>query len=526
MRVRLRPRHLPLAVKCQILFGVGAAVVIVAALWVQFQRMEQLTRELNVSAGHAVAFVELQRHLAGVDRADANDPNARLIGEARLAMLPDESFERAAWERFKARPTRAYFDQVKLEPVEEDSVRDRYLYAEPLRVVADCMRCHVAGGETTTAVPLAAARATTPLPATGIAGVISVDIPGQIKRQQVLLNRVFLVAAGLLAGVLAVVVLWFILTRLILRPMRVLQETAERVTAGDLNVRADISTGDEFEHLAQTFNRMLRGLTESNAQLAAANKLLDQRLTALEQVNVSLVETSRLKNEFLASVSHELRTPLNSILGFADLLRSSTPKNDAKAQRYLANIISSGTSLLDLINDLLDLAKIEAGRMELRPHEISIADLFEALAALLKPLLEKKKLELKIEVAAGVPIVRTDAAKLQQVLYNLLSNAIKFSPDGQSIELAAKVEGEFVVISVTDHGPGIDESNHETIFERFRQLDAGYSRKFGGTGLGLSISRQLIELLGGRIGVRSRLGEGATFRVELPIDIGQPARGE
>jgi signal transduction histidine kinase len=335
--------------------------------------------------------------------------------------------------------------------------------------------------------------------------------------------------AGLLAGVLAFFTFYFITTRLILQPVRVLQETAEKVAEGDLNIRSDISTGDEFQQLSETFNIMLANLKHSADELQAVNKSLDLRLGQLAETNVALYESNRLKSEFLANVSHELRTPLNSILGFADLLRDSLSASpEAKALRYISNIRQSGRDLLELINDLLDLAKIEAGRMEIRSEAMSLSDMFEALATILRPLAEQRGVMVEPSVAPEVPILHSDPGKLQQILYNLLSNAIKFSPQNGRIELMADLvapasaasaaeEPGHVLIRVIDRGPGIEAAKHGVIFEKFRQLDGSVTRTHSGTGLGLAISKELTTLLGGRIGVESSPGEGATFWIELPL---------
>ena len=362
-------------------------------------------------------------------------------------------------------------------------------------------------------------------------GIVSVEIPSQIESSQLLLNHIFILTAGLVAGTLAIVIFYLITTRLILQPVRVLQETAEKVSQGDLNIRSDISTGDEFQQLSETFNTMLANLKQSADQLRSINKSLDLKLGQLAESNVALYESNRLKSEFLANVSHELRTPLNSILGFAELLKdSATPAADAKSARYLQNILQSANNLLTLINDLLDLAKIEAGRMEVRSEPLSLNDLFEALTNLLKPLTEAKALTIQTTLSPDVPIIHTDPAKLQQVLYNFLSNAIKFSPRGETIELIAElVDPSSVKISVTDHGPGIPVEKQNLIFEKFRQIDGSVTREHSGSGLGLAISKELIALLSGSIGVRSAADEGATFWVALPLKIesgAQDVRGK
>ncbi|MEM6315857.1 MAG: HAMP domain-containing sensor histidine kinase, partial [Planctomycetota bacterium] len=358
----------------------------------------------------------------------------------------------------------------------------------------------------------------------GDIAVVTVDLPSQISRRQQMLNRSLLVTGLVMAGSLAVLVLWFILSRLILRPVRVLQVAAEQVSRGDLNVRSDIGSGDEFQTLSETFNAMLLNISDQQDELQRMNQTLDGKLGQLAESNVALYESNRLKSEFLANVSHELRTPLNSILGFTDLLRDAFG-SDEKAARYLRNIATSGRGLLELINDLLDLAKIEAGRMEVRRDKVSVASLLENIEQALRPLWQEKSLEITREVDDDVPVITTDPGKLQQVLYNLLSNAIKFSPDDGEIELRAERTGTGEVrLSVSDNGPGIATDKHQEIFEKFRQLDQGVTRTHGGTGLGLAISRELIGLLSGRIALESTPGKGATFLVTLPVSTAEEAK--
>jgi signal transduction histidine kinase len=318
---------------------------------------------------------------------------------------------------------------------------------------------------------------------------------------------------------LAIFVFYIIVTRLILEPVRVLQVTAEKVSSGDLNIRSDIHTGDEFQQLSETFNTMLINLNRNAEQLRSINKSLDIKVGQLAESNVALYESNRLKSEFLANVSHELRTPLNSILGFAELLKDFTSA-DNKSSRYVQNILQSGKNLLDLINDLLDLAKIEAGRMEVRSEPLSLNDLFEGLTSILKPMTESKSLKLTTSVTADIPILHTDPPKLQQVLYNFLSNAIKFSPPEGRIELKAEIDpDDFVRISVTDDGPGIEPDKQMLIFEKFRQIDGSVTRQHSGTGLGLAISKELTLLLDGTIGVQSEPNRGAVFWIRLPQKI-------
>jgi two-component system sensor histidine kinase BarA len=526
MLERVRRLNISLAAKCQLLFGAAVVLIITAALFVPWQRMEQLTEQLNTTAAAAVADSAVRQHVTTAAfpaklPIQALEPNrlVRINGRDSYAprlvtITPSPDTTLTAWER-------SVLSQFRQEPEARQFARkyrrrddtQGFYYAQVLNMQTECIRCH-APPESQAATQAALHQI--------ILGIVSVDIPSQIRSNQLLLNRVFLLTAGLLAGTLAIIVFYLITTRLILQPVRVLQETAAKVSEGDLNIRSDINTGDEFQQLSETFNTMLANLQRNADQLRGINKSLDMKIGQLAESNVALYESNRLKSEFLANVSHELRTPLNSILGFAELLKEVSA-SDVKSTRYVQNILQSGKNLLDLINDLLDLAKIEAGRMEVRAVPLSISDLFEGLTSILKPLTEPRSLQLTSDISPDVPIIQTDPAKLQQVLYNFLSNAIKFSSVDQAIEMRASLEGDGrILVSVTDHGPGIEPQMQEVIFEKFRQIDGSVTRQHSGTGLGLAISKELISLLGGTIGVRSSPGEGATFWVLLPQNI-QPS---
>lgn len=528
----LRQLKISLATKCQLLFGVAVVLVICAALFVPWQRMEQLSEQPNVSAAGMLAQQAVREH---VDFYTSATTRPALLSSPKPATRPTEpdeatyprliaidpsghsgltKFDVSAIDAFKRDPDKRYRSSLS-------RATDRFRYAEPLFARGSCLQCHAMQATTSTAIPLASERTPATLPADQpvLLGIVSVDIPSQTSGQQQLLNRVLLLIAGLIAGAMAGGTLYLIITRIILQPVRVLQETAEKVSAGDLNIRSHIDSGDEFQQLSETLNHMLANLKSSQDKLRDANKSLDARLGQLAEANVALFEANKLKSEFIASVSHELRTPLNSILGFADLLKDSLP-TDAKQTRYIQNIVRGGNDLLDLINDLLDLAKIEAGKMEIRVQPIVLGDLFEGLINLLKPLCESKKVSIVARIDQGVPIVQTDGARLQQVLYNFLSNAIKFSPARATIDLQAQADGpDFVRITVTDYGPGIPADKHQVIFEKFRQADQSHTREHGGTGLGLAIARELTTLLGGTIGVRSTVGQGASFWCRLPVEI-------
>lgn len=356
-----------------------------------------------------------------------------------------------------------------------------------------------------------------------LVGVI--DVKRRVAtNNDLLLTRTILGLAGLLAGFLAILVFYLISQRLILAPVRELKACAEQISGGDLSARAALSTGDEFEELSNAFNDMLGQLERSRVELETINRSLDAKLGEMAQTNVALYESNKLKSEFLANVSHELRTPLTSIIGFADLLRdaasSESPVEKARLARYAHNILMSGRGLLDIINDLLDLAKIEAGRIELHRSQFAVRDVCEALYDLTRPLFDKKEIQFEMQLAEDLPMMNSDPGKLRQILYNLLSNASKYTPEGGRVSLSADLADHTrcIRLSVADTGPGISPEHQEQIFEKFRQLDSSVTREHSGTGLGLAITRELSLMLGGEIRLESEVGRGSSFIVELPIE--------
>jgi signal transduction histidine kinase len=220
-------------------------------------------------------------------------------------------------------------------------------------------------------------------------------------------------------------------------------------------------------------------------------------------------------------MSHELRTPLNSIIGFSEVLQSQEALSD-KQKRFAQNIQKAGRQLMDLINDILDLAKMEAGKMEVRLSEFRIDNIIHAQCDLVRSLADEKNIDVRLEIEPDMPLLYQDQTKVQQILTNLLSNAIKFTPEGGRITVGARADARgWIEFWVSDTGVGIPASEKEIIFEKFRQGKAVFgrdnlTREFSGTGLGLSIVRELCKLLGGEVSVESELGKGSTFRVVIP----------
>ncbi len=363
------------------------------------------------------------------------------------------------------------------------------------------------------------------------------DIPYRVVKVKIPYKQTQVVSATTLAVMITIAMITIACTLLfvhwvfrtiVLSPLHHLRGVSDEISRGNVYLRAELDTGDEFSDLGDAFNRMLRHMTESQSMLRQLNIELDVRVDQLAQANLQLYEANRLKSDFLANMSHELRTPLNSILGFSEVLQGIESLND-KQRKYVGNIQSSGRALLNMITDILDLAKVEAGKMEVTPTTFSLPDLIGAQCNVLQSLLDEKNMDLQTEFSNELPPVFQDQAKIQQILTNLLSNAIKFTPDGGLISVRAGLASEkHFYVTVSDTGVGIPESDFEIIFEKFRQSSVvlqqdGLTRQYSGTGLGLSITKELCRLLGGEIRLTSQLGTGSTFRVILPIDHQPPS---
>ncbi len=359
-------------------------------------------------------------------------------------------------------------------------------------------------------------------------GVAKISMP--LARARAAVHRVFafVISAEFVKVVLAILAIYLIVRYVITKPVLHLKRVSDAIAQGNLDMRADIRTGDEFEELSHAFNRMLRHLVTIQEELKDVNNDLDNKVDQLAQVNLKLYEMNNLKNEFLATMSHELRTPLNSILGFSDVLAAAENLDDRQV-RYVSNIQLSGQNLLAMINDVLDLAKIESGRMQIHAVEFSLLDLVERQVSSLAPLAEKKNIDLDFEVDPECPLLFQDIGKIEQILINLLSNAIKFTPEGGRIRVdGLRHDRRKIDLVVEDNGVGIPLDDQEAIFEKFRQgsripgQEDPMTREYGGTGLGLSIVKELARLLGGTVMLKSEFGKGSSFTIRLPVQHTDP----
>jgi signal transduction histidine kinase/CheY-like chemotaxis protein len=299
-------------------------------------------------------------------------------------------------------------------------------------------------------------------------------------------------------------------------------ESPQRVVGALTLARREVQPFTNIEQALMQIIASQAAISIDNARLHAAQQRQLAEIAAqkreVEIANAQIAEISRLKSEFLANMSHELRTPLNAILGFSEILKDNlvdlTPE---QRQECLENIHTSGKHLLELVNDVLDLSKIEAGRMELSYDRFGVLSAVKEVHNVIRSLSERRDIDLSIEVTPDDLEVRADKSKFKQVLYNLLSNAIKFTAQGGRVWVRARQVRDDVIVDVGDTGVGIPKEHHARIFDEFYQLDNAATRQVEGTGLGLSLTRRLVELHGGTIGLQSEPGKGSIFTFRLPI---------
>ncbi len=541
-----------LELKCLMLFGGLSLLVSTASFLSYWFVTERVVRKQNPNTARLLVDRIIESsHFAAMAR-DENDRdqgflqvvqsldeklkgqqyNVRFISPdpSLVKEQPKNEDERQLLERFLKRKPEEIGKSDRPES-EEGPVTEKneYLYFQAIRAERKCFNvCHQPGIRTAVGTELEPSPYGRAAPGErmwndgDLMAVVRVTIPYGPMQDEVSFYWNLLLGVAVITAFLAMIAFYVTIRYLIARPLKHLHDVSDAISHGNLALRAEIHTGDEFESLAVAFNRMLRHLMTVQDELRQVNADLDGKVDELARVNMQLYEMNRIKSDFLATMSHELRTPLNSILGFSDEL-SSIKSLDEKQKRYVGHIQKSGRTLLDMINNILDLAKIESGKMEIRLTEFRIEQAVAAQCDMARPLTEKRNIDLNTEIQPDLPPLFQDQARVQQVLNNLLSNAIKFTPEGGRILVTAeRSDRNELVMRVVDTGVGITEDDQQLIFEKFRQgrtaMPGGdaMTREYSGTGLGLSIVRELCKLLGGDISVQSELGTGSAFTVRLP----------
>ncbi|MHB9054202.1 MAG: response regulator [Thermoleophilia bacterium] len=376
-----------------------------------------------------------------------------------------------------------------------DSSQDHMTDVAVIPVKDECLACH---GKTATPANLQ-----------GNLGAIRVDISTVSLQESLGRSRQILLVVGGLTFILVAGTLVLLLRRTTLLPLKQLTEASARISRADYSARVPVENAqNELGAVSEAFNEMATTIEEHTGQLENANRELEQ--------------ASRMKSEFLANMSHELRTPLNVIIGFSEVLRD-TPSGkigDKDRAEFCDNIVSSGQQLLELINDVLDLAKVEAGQMQIFTEEFDVGKVLNETVSAMNPLARKKSIGIDVKVSEHLTTVLADAGKFKQILYNLVGNALKFTPQGGTVHINASAAGKMARFAVADDGVGIALADQRRIFSEFQQVDGSSSRQYEGTGLGLALTKKFVEMQKGEIWVDSEIGVGSTFYFTLPIPAG------
>lgn len=319
----------------------------------------------------------------------------------------------------------------------------------------------------------------------------------------------------LLVGLGVALLATLLVSRRVVRPLETLRHGVERIRKGDLTTRLDLRTGDEIEILADEFNEMATHLREAYMEL---EHKVAERTRELTVTNTKLEEASQLKSQFLANVNHELRTPLSAIISYGELVLSETESRVTQLQKEnLQDLLKNAERLLSLIDGLLDISTIEAGKLAVHIEPVDLEEIVRSAVSTIETNIEKNHVHVLQNIAPNVSVLNTDREKLRQILLNLLDNAAKFTEIGE-IRISASKKNGTLKLEVSDTGIGIPEQHLNRVFEEFHRAGPANGKKYRGTGLGLSIVKRLVGLLGGSIEVSSKINEGSSFTVTLPVD--------
>jgi signal transduction histidine kinase len=461
----------------------------------------QTLSAVNRRAEH---LVQLQRKIAAY-RQLQHDTTGQLYSVSAALLVPDEGTLDATLRQLN----QFGYDLDRLQFVAKDEVellgRVREDYDQFIKVVAQVVEM-IRAGKTAEGREVQLAQAG-PLAdrlerlTNELVNKAEADIVASIDSAQEAYHSSRWVVIGFAVGSIALaLVLGYAISWSLIEPVQRMDESFQRLAAGDFAGRVEVPNRDELGTLATNLNRMSDELGRLYQQLAAA---------------------SQHKSEFLANMSHELRTPLNAIIGFSEVLSERMfGELNEKQEEYLKDIHASGQHLLSLINDILDLSKIEAGRMELELSDFHLPTALDSALTLVRERAGRRGIALQMDVDERLGQIQADERKVRQVVLNLLSNAIKFTPESGRIEVRASPQDGLVEVSVSDTGVGIAPEDQGAVFEEFRQVGTA-DKKVEGTGLGLTLCRKFVELHGGKIWVKSELGKGSTFTFTIPVRRGE-----
>lgn len=458
----------------------------------------------------------------GVFFAEMTDYNLKPTNiEYRSVLNAPDEFELSVLQLFEEEPElEEYWSTDTMEG------KEVFRYMAPLKIEESCLSCH--GGPKGEIDVTGHAKEGYEVGDAGgaLSLIMPMDIFLQNARTNIFGNAFFFL---LLIGV-CILAIYFLVTRLVTSSLNELEKAVGEVGSGNLDVDlTGLKAEGEIKHLALHFQQMISQLRDlynnlelkvedRTIELEKANEVLKQQQQELEEANSKLHEVNSYKSEFLAIMSHELRTPLTSVIAFTELLLSEKYSEDNSEKRHLEEIRANSDILLRMINNILDLAKIEAGKSEIVLETMDMADVISSVEGVIIPLAINKGIILSFKIAPEVPLFKADPEKIRRIVENLAGNALKFTEKGGRVNISVNydINKKEVLITVSDSGIGIKKENLKFIFERFTQSDSSTSRKYGGTGLGLALAKELVELHGGWINVVSEPNVGSTFTVGIP----------
>ena len=459
----------------------------------------------------------------GVIFAEKNGYKIRYVNtNPRNSLNEPDLFEAEVLEKFRGdEALTSYWELTK------DEGRRYFRYITPMRIDESCLECH---GEPVGELDISG------YPKEGmkigdLAGAISITMPTNIQDQAIVFNMFWQCITFTLLIIVCVLAIYYFVNRRVTNPIEHLEQAVKQVGKGNLDINLEyFNAAEELEDLAYHFDSMAKQLKElysdlehkveeRTIELEKANEQLQIKQAQLEKENALLKEDSQYKTDFLAMVSHELRTPLTAIIVFSEILLKKKNFVDSEEEQILGEIKENSEVLLYMINNILDLARIETGKKLLKIETLDLVDVINNVESVVRPLAQRNDINLTTGVDRGVPLIQGDYEKVRRIIENLAGNAIKFTPAGGNVSIRAALAEEpgYIKIMVQDDGIGISQENQAHIFEKFVQVDSSSSRRFNGSGLGLALAKEFTELHGGTITVESELNQGSTFVVYLPI---------
>lgn len=451
-----------------------------------------------------------------------SDYSIRYISETpRSANAYADEFETRAFDAFRSESVNEHYG------ITEYDGREVFRYVLPLFVEESCVECHGApkGEIDITGFPKEG------LEVGDIGGAISIIMPIDLYLHNIesnVFNQAFYFT---LITLISMIIVMIAISRLVTKPISVLESAAKQIGNGDLKVEVSaINNNDEIGSLAQQFNYMAQQLNAAyntleeqvenrTIQLHKANAILEDQRIQLEAANKLLQQENDYKSEFLTIMSHELRTPLTSILAFTEVWQANTHQSDDQEKMAVREIHENGQLLLHMINNLLEAARIDAGKLELHLEPVDLVDIIGLVKRTVGSLAERKEIEVNVAISPDVPIINADWEKVRRIIGNLVSNAIKYTKRGGKVSILADFDekADQVVVKVKDNGLGIREEDIGIIFDKFVQIDHSSHRRYSGSGLGLAVVQQLVAAHGGEITVESTYKVGSIFTLRLPV---------